>query len=122
MIDEIDVKFIPAEHWWKRAKWQLLTDYTSANGEVNVPTGFITDGASIPMFARSYFSPTGQYFGAAIVHDYIIRTTWDWSYGNDQFDREMIALSIPNWRKFIILNTVKFVGWLLTTVLKKKGW
>jgi hypothetical protein len=118
-MDEIDVKFIPADNWWQCSMWKLLTDYTSANGEVNVPTGFITDGASIPFMFRRIFSPTGRYFGAAIVHDYILSTQWDWSKANAQFEQELNALGIIKWRKVSILTAVRLYGWFLRKVLKK---
>lgn len=118
--DTIIVKFIPADKWYQRTKWELQEDYTSMNGEINVPTGFVTDGASIPFMFRSIFSPTGRYFGAAIVHDYILVDEWNWPKANDQFKKEMEALGIKKWRMFFILNAVRFWGWLQTKVLRKK--
>ena len=37
---------------------------------VSVPAGFKTDFASLPSFARLFFSPFGKYAEAAIVHDW----------------------------------------------------
>ena len=110
MTDEtnnIVVEFIPADHWWQNSKWKLKESYTSHNGEVTVPEGFITDGATIPLMFRRLFSPTGAYFGAAIVHDYILAKDWDWENANHQFSMEMEALSIPGWRKALILFAVR---------------
>ena len=118
---EILVKFIPAEKWWKRASWQLLEDYVSANTEVVVPTGFITDGASIPFMFRWLFSPTGKYFGAAIVHDYILSTEQNWPKANDQFEKEMNALGVITWREDTMLIAVKCYGWFLRNILHKKS-
>lgn len=113
MTDTIKVEFIPADHWWQPAKWKLLESYESANGEISVPKDFISDGASIPWFARRMFSPVGRYFGAAIVHDYILVSEWDWPKANDQFWQELNALGIKSWRKSFILNSVKmYYGWL----------
>ena len=120
MRDTIVVKFIPAEKWYKRARWELVEDYTSVNEEINVPSGFITDGASIPFMFRWIFSPTGRYFGAAIVHDYILVQEWDWPKANDQFEKEMKALGIKSWRRFFILNAVRLWGWIQTKILRKK--
>lgn len=94
MRDTIDVRFIPPTTWYKRAKWELLSEYTSYNGNVNVPTGFVTDGASIPWVFRWRFSPTGKYFGAAIVHDYILVQEEGWSKANDEFEKELKALNV----------------------------
>lgn len=111
--NNIVVEFIPAPHWYSAARWKLNESYTSHNGEVVVPAGFITDGASIPWFARRMFSPTGNYFGAAIVHDYILVRDWDWPTANRQFSAELEALGIPGWRKTALLISVKLYGALL---------
>ncbi len=104
---EIKVQFIAPRRWWQQARWLLLEDYTSANGLVNVPYGFITDGASIPLIARMLFSPTGRYFGAAIIHDYIIKNEGNYPKAHKEMGREMDALGIAVWRKFFILTGVK---------------
>ena len=110
--DGIYVKFIPPEHWWTRTKWELLEPYTSHNGEVSVPVGFVTDGASIAWPMQWLFSPTGSYFGAAIVHDYVLETTGDWKQANTQFEIEMEYLGVESWRKTIMVNAVKLWWWL----------
>ena len=45
--------------------------YVSSKGIITVPTGFRTDGASIPRVFWSILGPHGSYFGAAIVHDFL---------------------------------------------------
>jgi hypothetical protein len=115
MADNIIVEFIRPEHWWMRTRWKLVEEYVSHNGEVKVPAGFITDGASIPFFARRMFSPTAAYFGAAIVHDYLlVGEKPNWNHANDQFDREMRALHIPSWRRYIIMWAVRGFGTIKT--------
>lgn len=119
-LDTIRVEFIPAKKgsWRKSALWKLLEDYTSDNGNINVPAGFITDGASVPYMFRRVFSPTGRYFGAAIVHDYILVTECDWDKANSEFNTEMKALDVENWRRAMIMFFVraysklhKLFGW-----------
>lgn len=54
-------------------KWQLLNpvDYTTIKGvKINVPTGFITDGASSPLRIL-LTSLGGHYTTAAIIHDWL---------------------------------------------------
>lgn len=105
--DGIHVEFIPSNHWWKRARWRLLKDYRSHNNKVIVPTGFITDGASVPFFLQWRFSPTGKYFGAAIVHDFLLIETEDWDNANDQFEQEMVALGVSDFERVVMLNGIK---------------
>jgi hypothetical protein len=45
--------------------------YHSSRGTITVPTGFPTDGASIPRIFWPILGPHGSYFGAAIIHDYL---------------------------------------------------
>lgn len=109
-MDDIKVQFIAPERWWKRAKWQLLEDYVSANGNVVASAGFITDGASIPWLLRPFFSPTGKYFGAAIVHDYLLEIGAGWDRANKEFNDEMKALSVASIRRNLILGSVNLWG------------
>lgn len=103
--DGIHVEFIPADHWWKRTKWRLLKEYRSHNDKVVVPANFITDGASVPFLLRWRFNPTGKYFGAAIVHDYLLIETQDWELANRQFNEEMIALGVSDFdRKLMVFG------------------
>lgn len=103
----IYVRFIPPDKWWHRAKWELLQSYTSDNNNVTAPVGFITDGASIPWFLRWRFSPTGKYFGAAIVHDYILITEEDWKRANKEFAEELKAVGVSAVERALM---VFFVG------------
>lgn len=113
MDNQIIVKFIPATKWYKRSKWKLVKPYISHDNKTTVPTCFITDGASIPFFARTIFSPTGRYFGAAIVHDYIIVSERDFPKAHDAMEAEMEALNIIKWRKFTIMSAIRSYSWLM---------
>jgi hypothetical protein len=116
----IKVEFIPPTKWWKRATWKLLESYASGNGNVVAKVGFISDGASIPPGLTWLFSPTGRYFGAAIVHDYIIDNFDDWERANREFEQEIIYLGCPKWERVILVAAVEFWAWL-KRVLKQMG-
>jgi hypothetical protein len=45
--------------------------YRSSRGEIVVPVGFRTDGATVPRIFWNVFSPIGGYLGAAVVHDFL---------------------------------------------------
>ena len=104
---EIVVSFIPPRKWYHRAKWRLEKDYLSHNSKVRVPTGFVSDGATIWWALRWLFSPTGRYFGAAIIHDYVIIDEGDWHKANAEFEEEMNALSVASWIKKTMVGAVK---------------
>lgn len=124
---KIVVEFIPAPHWWDVSKWKLHKKYESYNGHYIAPKGFITDGASIPRFFLRIFSPTGRYFGAAIVHDYILKnpplyleenSEDHWSHANNEFKAELKALGITRWRIVFLVSSVRVWGWIKSKILK----
>lgn len=104
---EIVVSFIPPKRWFDRAKWRLVEEYTSHNSRVKVPIGFVSDGATIIWNLRWLFSPTGRYFGAAILHDYLIEVEGDWRKANREFEEEMIALGVPAWMRWTMVWAVE---------------
>lgn len=116
----IRVEFIPPEKWWKRATWKLLESYNSGNGNVVAKVGFVSDGASIPPGLTWLFSPTGRYFGAAIVHDYVLVQSCDWQKANYEFEQEIIHLNCPDWERVILVSAVKFWAWI-KRLSKKMG-
>ena len=52
--------------------WVILKDfkYTINGTEYVIPKGFTFDGASIPKFLRTFFSPVGVLLMGGLVHDY----------------------------------------------------
>ena len=52
--------------------WQITIDwhYTIDGIDYVIPAGFTFDGASIPKFLRTFFSPVGVLLMGGLVHDY----------------------------------------------------
>jgi hypothetical protein len=44
---------------------------------VVVPVGFVSDGATIPRWARFFFDPWGRRAIAALVHDHLLQLRFD---------------------------------------------
>lgn len=77
--------------------------YISTCGTITVPTGFLTDGASVPKIFWNIFDPFGPFFPAALVHDYLYSK---WSTGHFRCER---------WEADDIFKEAMFncgVGWL----------
>jgi len=57
--------------------WVLIKDWTyKINGtQYVIPAGFQFDGASIPKFLRTFFSPVGVLLIGGLVHDYMYKYT-----------------------------------------------
>jgi hypothetical protein len=64
-------------NWEVYNPFNYQSDILDAN--ISIAKGFITDGASIPRLFWNILTPTGPYFQAAVVHDYL--------YRNQQFTR-----------------------------------
>lgn len=96
--------------------------YVSGYGEIKVPALFVTDGASIPRMFWNIFPPTGSYFKAAIIHDYL------YSSLNDKFSRSesdlifkeaMFNLGIGWIKRETIYRAVQLFGWTAFKGLKE---
>ena len=57
--------------------WELVQDwkYNIDGTEYVIPKGFTFDGASIPKFLRTFFSPVGVLLIGGLVHDYMYKYT-----------------------------------------------
>lgn len=87
--------------------------YASSLGTIEVPKDFITDGASIPKIFWSILSPFGDYFSAAVIHDYL------YSKSNDKYSRlqadlifkeAMFNIGVPWYRRETIFRAVRGFG------------
>lgn len=75
--NNLDAEYIDGENW------KLINDFSYIDrddGEILVPSGFITDFASIPKIFWSAFGAPSNYAPSATIHDYICR--------NKIFDRK----------------------------------
>ena len=57
--------------------WVLIKDWHYKMNDVDyvIPAGFQFDGASIPKFLRTFFSPVGVLLIGGLVHDYMYKYT-----------------------------------------------
>ena len=63
-------------HWFLSTRnWEVTKDwhYTIDDIEYVIPKGFQFDGASIPKFLRTFFSPVGVLLIGGLVHDYMYK-------------------------------------------------
>lgn len=88
--------------------------YISSKGIIHAPEGMETDGASIPRVFWNILSPDGDYFGAAVIHD------WLYSKNNFEFDRlesdlifkeAMFNIGVPWYRREAIYRAVRMFGY-----------
>lgn len=98
--------------------------YFSTLGTITVPSGFVTDGASIPRIFWNILSPFGDYFGPAVVHDFL------YSVHNTEFDRgeadyifieAMTAAGVSWHKRTLIYSAVRCFGWASFKAKPRKG-
>lgn len=87
--------------------------YISTLGTVTVPAGTETDGASVPRAFWTIFEPFGEYFPAAVIHDFL------YTPDNHEFDRwesdiifkeAMFNLGVPWTKREPIYHAVRIFG------------
>lgn len=78
---------------------------------VSVPVGFETDLASVPRFLWSILPPMGNYLEAAIVHDFMYRTSYKTkSYADNVFRENMKRYGVKKWKVKTMYFFVRLFG------------
>ena len=102
------------------SRWLILTHYyrvITSMGLCTVPTGFRTDGASIPRAFWPIIGPMGPYLGAAVLHDYLYsnasngRFTSTRKQADDLFLEAMFNLGVLWIHRNPIHLAVRLFGW-----------
>jgi hypothetical protein len=90
--------------------------YVSSRGTVIVPRGFLSDGASVPRLFWGIFSPFGNPFRAALIHDFLYSKDSDEIFPCDRltadliFKEAMYNLGIGWVKRETIYRAVRFGG------------
>jgi hypothetical protein len=97
--------------------WELQREVryaTNVGDVIYIPAGFITDFASIPWFFRRIFQPaTGKHRRAAVVHDWLYRTSTE-PYTKEKSDLIFLEImkddGVSKMAREVLYNSVKFGG------------
>jgi hypothetical protein len=87
---------------------------STEHGEIEVPAGFLSDGASVPRIFWTLFSPFGEYFGAALIHDWLYTPAnriFSRRSSDDIFLAAMKDAGVPWVRRSLIYRAVRVGGW-----------
>lgn len=114
-------------------KWKVVRGfiyYTNKDAmllgpSVFVPSGFVTDFASVPRILWPLFPPYGRYGKAAVVHDWLYAHKWLFDKNAERmkitkeqadtiFYEAMLVLDVPKWKAKLMYWAVKMFG--------KKAW
>lgn len=92
------------------SRFRIIT----SRGVITVPKGFLTDGASVPKMFWSIFDPFGEYFRAAVLHDFLYSTqgcAWlTRKECDDLFKEAMFNAGVPWVKRDLIYRTVRMFG------------
>lgn len=67
--DEHASKLLGKDHWRVAQGFRFYVNHADSGEWVNVPAGYLTDGASVPRLFWGLIPPWGKYGQAAVVHD-----------------------------------------------------
>lgn len=100
-------------HWILRSDLVYLSDIA---GRIVVPTGFVTDLASIPKWVPRWIcDPNGRHRPAAIVHDYLVRQPdFDRPTADRIFLEAMKVLDERPWRAYLMYGAVRLLTYWLS--------
>lgn len=80
--------------------------------EATIPAGFVTDFASVPIWARWLIGRRGSHEAAALVHDWLYCAQPVSRRAADRiFRRLLIELDVPVWRRALLFAGVRLGGW-----------
>lgn len=111
--DELLVKDAGMKKGSRRFRLSGRFRYSSSHGVIEVPEGFVTDGASIPRIFWSILGPFGSYLKAAVIHDYLYsanNTTFTRKQADLIFKEAMFNDGVPWYKRDPIYMAVRVGG------------
>ena len=85
-------------------------------GNVEVPEGFISDGASVPRMLWNLYPPFGEYLEAAVVHDLFCvlghkgESPIDFKMAAKVFKEAMAVCGVSRWKRQKMYLAVRWFG------------
>lgn len=112
----VTVEILFPKNWRQRNRYRLL-EQLCLLGFV-VPKGFETDGATVPRLFWPIFPPVGQYFPAAVLHDYLLlereRLKLSRRQADDRFAKALKVLGVSPWRRRLMCGAVRLWTWWIS--------
>lgn len=108
-MTEIPAVIILPQRYGDPVQYRLTTDLQI--GGQRVPSGFVTDGATVPRWFWPLYPPVDRYMPAAILHDWLLIEGRGWRVANDAFRGALRDLNIPGWRAAPMIAAVRVRAW-----------
>ncbi len=111
------VDVLPPNKTFGKTKYRVVLPFTLSG--VFVPSGFVSDGATVPRFLWWLFPPVGRYFAAAIVHDYLLASGYNWRYANHKFKDALCEQGVAHWVVAVMYSAVQMYQFVKREVLRR---
>jgi hypothetical protein len=88
--------------------------YIATDGtRIEIPSGFVTDLATVPRIFWSIFPTSWSYDPATVLHDYLLysseeKTQKDIDYANDMFEEAMYSVNVNKIQICVMMVAVRF--------------
>jgi hypothetical protein len=69
--DPVASKILGKDHWRVLESFRFYVGEKNTDMWVDIPAGYLTDGASVPRIVQNIVGPWGRHGQAAIVHDFL---------------------------------------------------
>jgi hypothetical protein len=100
-----------------RARWRTQSELiyrTTAGSLWIVPSGYVTDFASVPRIPLAYWLTGDSAHMSAVLHDWLCTELYPehmtWAEAADTFREAMAAEGVPAWRRWIMYWAVRLFG------------
>ena len=99
------------KRWVLRREFFYDIGYEGSKNSVIVPSGFVTDFASIPRIFWMIYPKWGKYGNGAVIHDYLY---WEQIFSREKSDKifleAMVVLGVSSYDCKVIYNLVRLFG------------
>jgi len=107
----------------ERELYVPFTYVTNKGDKITVPKGFMTNFASVPRILWPILPPLDRYGKAAVVHDYLYRTS-GLNYTRKQADGIFLeacdVLKVERWKSRAMYWAIRLLGWHAWNKWRKK--
>lgn len=113
-LTQLSVTALDDETWKLASPLGYQSDifFVAKRGTLLVPTGFVTDFASVPRLPLAYLLAGNTAHEAAVVHDYLYQTHLTDRQTADRILLEAMEVTgVALWRRRIMYRAVRFCGW-----------
>jgi hypothetical protein len=108
VFPEIRIKKSPLKYDW----FELIEECKF--GEIVIPAGFTSDGASMLRIFWPIIPPHGLAFNASVLHDFLYENfdnRADRKYVDDMFLANLLASDVPIIQSYVMYFYVRLLGW-----------